>query len=83
MDISGRVVSHYRISNRSAAAAWEVVYLAEDVRLGRRVAVKFLPDEFSRDRTAVVRQAAADPLAGLMSRCTMPFACAASRASAI
>ena len=55
MDISGRVVSHYRIAEQIGGGGMGVVYLAEDVRLGRRVAVKFLPDEFSRDRLAVER----------------------------
>jgi serine/threonine protein kinase/tetratricopeptide (TPR) repeat protein len=53
--VIGQTISHYRILSRLGAGGMGIVYQAEDTRLGRKVAIKFLPDDASADAEAIQR----------------------------
>lgn len=55
IDLTGQSVGHYRIISKIGTGGMGVVYLAQDTKLGRKVAIKFLNKEFSTDESKLKR----------------------------
>jgi len=54
-ELEGQTLNHYRLLRRLGSGGMGVVFEAEDLRLGRHVAMKFLPDELSKNTSSLER----------------------------
>ena len=54
-NLTGKKISHYRVLGVLGGGGMGVVYRGEDIKLGRRVALKFLPEELTDNAVAMKR----------------------------